>query len=240
MCKYIAPIGNTFVIENIQPMENNQFKTAVLDKIFRKNGFDLPEINDGDNLKKSTENKTVNINTENNFDILGEYNSSNKTITMFTNMIEDYAKKLKVKNKIIYNIVYTHEVGHLYSQIAMDIWDNNSTWDKVNFQNASTEIKEGLAQLFTYWEFEDKPEYLSIFNKMVKKQPYVYKVYKEAIGINKNDLLETLRLFRKHSNHDILQKCFSDAIKDINLLPHLKPQDDKRGEASIKDTGLFD
>lgn len=221
-------------------MENIQFKTAVLDKIFRENGFDLPEIKDGDNLKKSTENKTVNINTENNFDILGQYNSSNKTITMFTNMIEDSAKKLKLKSEIIYNIVYTHEVGHLYSHLAMDILDNNTTWDKEKFKDVSTEIKEGLAQLFTYWEFENKPEYLRVFNKMVKQQPNIYKVYQKVTGLNKEHILKTLRLFRKHSTHDILNKSFSVAIKDINLLPHLKPEDDLRGLASIKDTVLFD
>jgi hypothetical protein len=232
-------------------MKNTQYKTTVLDEIFVKNQFKLPEINkvDSKEICKIVDKKTDNI-----FDILGTYNpgtgTNNGVITMYTAMIEEFAKDLKVKYEIIYNIVYTHEVGHLYSHKAMDSLTGNSNWFTDSFKNTSKKIKEGLAQLFTHWEIEKNDEYLNVFKKMVEHQPdiyNIYKVYHRSTTETKSDMLEVLRIFRKESIK-IQNSNFLEAIEiskqiiadSIYFDENLNKDSPERGKAALMHSGLFD
>ena len=164
--------------------------------------------------------KSISLDDENIFDILGLYTRPNGVekegkIIIFNNTIFDYSELFRVKHfpkkkpEEIYNalfkIVLWHEMGHWASHWLLD--KNNNRWNNNNNRYANIDdynLHEGLAQAFTHWaiQFYDKNEYPllnTIFTMMTLSQPVQYKTYYQIISkdIKFYEFLDAISEIRK-------------------------------------------
>ncbi len=84
-------------------------------------------------------------------DVLGAYDSVEKHITIYVNLIEITAKLLSVDYQTLYEVVLAHEISHAITHLSYD--ENGSIWEW--FDLATSESKELLAQLLPHILFRD-------------------------------------------------------------------------------------
>ena len=133
-------------------------------------------------------------------DVLGEYVYKNPMeegkiilyshcIKLFGNFIFHYMKEKNqsiTKNdciRLLYDIVVWHELGHWITHWMLD--KSGSRWNSASIVNASRELKEGLAQLFTFYAIKitdhNKQNYSLLFEFIQLHQEDCYLKHTEIL-----------------------------------------------------------
>ncbi len=158
-------------------------------------------------------------------------------IVLFKDKILEYAKRidgilalgLSVIDKSLKEVVLYHELGHWFSHWPLD--DSSSNWKCRYYYNYKTSkadkiTHESYAQIIAYWCTDGNPvnelilrDYLTPNNDT---SPYY--MYLELIPHSKNDILNKLKLIRKHMGcsailtdetaYDVLKSNIIDEIVD--------------------------
>jgi len=140
------------------------------------------------------------------FDLLGEYRLKEKDaydqqgeIIIYNRCIRQVGKKIYKETSFgsevtedtiinyLYDIVLWHELGHWVTHWMTD--SNLHRWNNQPklFDEANTELLEGLAQCFTYYAMnhlkddKEKECYMKVFESLLKDQPDCYHKHKEII-----------------------------------------------------------
>lgn len=109
------------------------------------------------------------------FEKLGYYVSAEEKIVLLRNKILECAKDLQVPEPYLRSVVFVHELGHYYSHLCT-LWKTTS-WRTDLFAKASTNVKEGWAQLFTGWAVSSEHELGDVFGELLANQSYPYHVF---------------------------------------------------------------
>ena len=109
------------------------------------------------------------------FEMLGYYNCLEAKIVLLRGKIQECANKLQVPEPYLRSIVFIHELGHYYSHLCT-LWKTKA-WRTHLFAGASTNVKEGWAQLFTAWAVEKDYELGSVFEALLAHQSHPYHVF---------------------------------------------------------------
>jgi hypothetical protein len=186
-------ISRLFGIANISSDKLSQLPTITISNeippLFKKySELDL----DNDNFERETRSIPDSWPIE---EVLGLYASSDESIVLFARGINWSAKQLSIEPCWLQAVVLIHEFGHWITHRLPDAQGN--TWDTKLFDAASENLKEGWAQLLTYWIANDvKGEFENAFDLLNRFQPYPYHVYRNYTQYSPSDVMLSLKAVR--------------------------------------------
>lgn len=138
------------------------------------------------------------------FERLGYYVAAGEKVVLLGGRIQDCADDLQVPEPLLRTIVFIHELGHYYSH-RCPLWKTKA-WRTHLFAGASTNVKEGWAQLFTAWAVEKEYELGSVFEQLLAYQSLPYHVFENYYKKWTTEvLLHSLDDLRSHP-HPVTEK----------------------------------
>jgi hypothetical protein len=153
-------------------------------------------------------------------------------IVLFKDRILAYAERiegvlalgLSVIENSLKEVVLYHELGHWFSHWPLD--DSGFNW-KCGYNSKDKITHESYAQIITYWCSDGNPVNEVILRDYLtpKNTASPYYMYLELIPYSKNDILNKLKLIRKHMGcsailtdetaYDVLKSNIIDEIVDF-------------------------
>lgn len=163
-------------IYNNKFSEDEQSLVAIIDSLLKPLGLILIEY--PLTILSDEDDSPVNwAEGPNDYERLGYYVAKDRKIVLLRNKIHDKAIEMGVPDNTLRAVVLIHELGHYYSH-CLPLWKTES-WETILFNDTSTAVLEGWAQLFAHWAVESSPECLKVFGRLLQDQSYVYHVFEK-------------------------------------------------------------
>ena len=136
-------------------------------------------------------------------EVLGCY-VPNQKIILYARGISWFARRYGIEENLLRMVVLLHEIGHWITHLLPK--PGASSWPTEFFIETSEEVKEGWAQLITYWVVDEiGGKIKDAFEKLNRSQSSAYRVYEIFKDKDINsvvDSLEKLRMLNKPATLD--------------------------------------
>ncbi|MEO0297321.1 MAG: hypothetical protein ABIN23_07750, partial [candidate division WOR-3 bacterium] len=128
-------------------------------------------------------------------EVLGCY-VPNQKIILYARGISWFARRYGIEENLLRMVVLLHEIGHWITHLLPK--PGASSWPTEFFIETSEEVKEGWAQLITYWVVDEiGGKIKEIFEKLNNYQSYPYKRYKDFENIEEEKIIDSLKILRQ-------------------------------------------
>lgn len=118
---------------------------------------------------------------------LGEYFPAEQLIKLYMQEIRNSAKSLNVDVDALKRVVELHEAAHAIVHLGRDAEGRNFNTGAFNMVDGGADpspLHETLAQLLCYHSLRNDPELLECFEKLNKRQPRAYTLWKNFEGLS--------------------------------------------------------
>ncbi len=128
-------------------------------------------------------------------EVLGVYFSGTGEIVLYQDIIDMHSAKHGWDKDWLISVVLIHEYSHWITHKLEK--ENIPTWDTKLFNLTDTFVKEGWAQLLTYWiANEIGGEFKRVFEELNNRQSMKYKEFKNYIQYDIGSVVKSLEVLR--------------------------------------------
>jgi len=131
------------------------------------------------------------------FDVLGDYNSSQRKITLFDDLIALASISLDVTPTALSTVVLMHELAHAMTHLGKDA--DGAIWE--HFSIASEHDKELFAQIYSHLYFVETGDidHADIMRRLCDSQPEQYSSWKSLANETRGEINRRLLSARKQA-----------------------------------------
>ena len=194
-------------------VEDERLPAAVLELVGRQWSEEWDELQNADAAGKN-ENAPIRIYILDN--VLGTYDPHLKKITLFSRMIRSFAKYAGVEDSDVFTVVLLHEFGHWITHCLPH--DKQHEWPIASFLEAERAVKEGWAELISWWIALDVGKGLERVHEILNTgqppdSPYLR--HKIMIKYKKHNVCQSLIPLRKLPKAD--WSAWGTVMRDITV-----------------------
>lgn len=129
-------------------------------------------------------------------EVLGCYLPDSKIIILYQRGIAWCSRTYNFNEELLRGVVLVHEIGHWITHLLPK--PNSPLWPTELYKLSSEDVKEGWAQLITWWAVNKvRGGIEKVFEELNARQPSPYKVYEKFKGIPIKSVIDSLERLRK-------------------------------------------